>query len=233
MTKMNHTLCPHNSYKQGEPQANKHVPLFPLHRWNKIYKLICIAFDSDPFPFSLFPYSSYLIFSINLFLVPCLSLSLSNTQKIKHRQRPKHTHTLMKQPAAKSSLRRLCPNINKEDGLETVLEIPIPEEMFSTMGNNVALRWQNMLTWMKAQTEDKLATPTVASRLNELRFLLYLVGCPLIPLQVQLGHSVHRPVRDCSIVRTYTFFSILGEIEIVTELRATRSNFNEHITQFY
>ncbi|KAL5168553.1 putative polyol transporter 6 [Glycine soja] len=94
---------------------------------------------------------------------------------------------------------RLCPNINKEDGLETVLEIPIPEEMFSTMGNNVALRWQNMLTWMKAQTEDKLATPTVASRLNELRFLLYLVGCPLIPLQVQLGHSVHRPVRDCSI----------------------------------
>jgi len=40
----------------------------------------------------------------------------------------------MKQPAAKSSLRRLCPNIDKEDGMETVLEIPIPEEMFSNMG---------------------------------------------------------------------------------------------------
>ncbi|XP_058777876.1 uncharacterized protein LOC131652115 [Vicia villosa] len=105
----------------------------------------------------------------------------------------------MKQAIAKSSLRRLCPNIDKEDGLETVLEIPIPEEMFSNMGSTVTLRWQNMLTWMKAQTEDRLSSPTVTARLNELRFLLYLVGSPLIPLQVQLGHSIHRPVRDCSI----------------------------------
>lgn len=113
----------------------------------------------------------------------------------------------MKQASTKSSLRRLCPNINKEDGLETVLEIPIPEEMFSNMGSNVTLRWQNMLTWMKAQSEDKLSSPTVSARLNELRFLLYLVGSPLIPLQVQLGHSIHRPVRDCSIVRIYTYIS--------------------------
>lgn len=110
----------------------------------------------------------------------------------------------MKQAATKSSLRRLCPNIDKEDGLETVLEIPVPEEMFTTMGSNVTLRWQNMLTWMKAQTDERLASPSVSARLNELRFLLYLVGSPLIPLQVQLGHSIHRPVRDCSIVRTFT-----------------------------
>jgi len=141
--------------------------------------------------------------TINLFLVH--PLSLSNT----HVKTPTETDThnkLMKQPAAKSSLRRLCPNIDREDGLETVLEIPIPEEMFTPMGSNVTLRWQNMLTWMKAQTEDKLSTPTVSARLNELRFLLYLVGSPLIPLQVQLGHSVRRPVRDSSIVRTCTFF---------------------------
>lgn len=116
----------------------------------------------------------------------------------------------MKQAATKSNLRRLCPNIDRDDGLETVLEIPIPEEMFTTMESNVALAWQNMLTWMKAQTEEKLASTTVSSRLNELRFLLYLVGSPLIPLQVQLGHSVHRPVRDCSIVRTYIHFLFLS-----------------------
>jgi len=157
---------------------------------------MCLAFDSDPLPFSLFPYSSYLFNQ----LIPRT-----------HNKTPKETdtHKLMKQAAAKSSLRRLCPNIDKEDGLETVLEIPIPEEMFTPMGSNVTLRWQNMLTWMKAQTEDKLSTPTVAARLNELRFLLYLVGSPLIPLQVQLGHSVHRPVRDCSIVRTYTLIKSL------------------------
>jgi len=96
-------------------------------------------------------------------------------------------------------MRKLCPNIEKEDGLETVLEVPIPEEMFKSMGNNTAMRFQNMLTWMKAQTSDKWSAPIIAGRLNELRFLLNLVGSPLIPLQVQLGHSVHRPVKDCSI----------------------------------
>lgn len=116
----------------------------------------------------------------------------------------------MKQGAARASIRRLCPNLDREDGLETVLEVPIPEEMFTSMGTNVALRWQNMLTWMKAQTADKLSSPLFAKRLNELRFLLYLVGSPLIPLQVQLGHSVHRPVRDSSIVRlSFLSYNIL------------------------
>ncbi|XP_023002966.1 uncharacterized protein LOC111496715 [Cucurbita maxima] len=96
-------------------------------------------------------------------------------------------------------MRRLCPNIDRDDGLETILEVPIPEELFTSMGSNVTLRWQNMSTWMKAQTSDKWSSPIIANRFNELRFLLYLVGSPLIPLQVQLGHSVHRPVRDCSI----------------------------------
>ncbi|KAK7836292.1 hypothetical protein CFP56_022794 [Quercus suber] len=97
-------------------------------------------------------------------------------------------------------MRRLCPNIDREDGLETVLEVPIPEEMFTSMGSNVTIRWENMQTWMKAQTNNKWSSsPIIAGRFNELRFLLYLVGSPLIPLQVQLGHSIHRPVKDCSI----------------------------------
>ncbi|KAF7828835.1 DUF620 family protein [Senna tora] len=105
----------------------------------------------------------------------------------------------MKQAAGKTSLRRLCPNIENDESLETILEIPIPEEMFANMGSNVALRWQNMLTWMKGKTPDKLASPVFNARLNELRFLLYLAGSPLIPLQIQLGHSIHFPVRDSSI----------------------------------
>ncbi|KAK8606772.1 hypothetical protein V6N13_052529 [Hibiscus sabdariffa] len=80
-------------------------------------------------------------------------------------------------------MRKLCPNTDKEDGLETVLEVPVPEEMFTSMGNNLQARLENMLTWMKAQTSDKWSQPMLAGRINELRFLLYLVGSPLIPLQ--------------------------------------------------
>ncbi|XP_057964451.1 uncharacterized protein LOC131155358 [Malania oleifera] len=96
-------------------------------------------------------------------------------------------------------MRRLCPNLEREDGLETVLEVPIPEDMFKSLGNNVEVRWQNMLTWMKAQNSGKWSSPLIAARFNDLRFLLFIVGSPLIPLRVHLDHSIRRPIRDCSI----------------------------------
>ncbi|MCD7465624.1 hypothetical protein HAX54_001639 [Datura stramonium] len=57
-----------------------------------------------------------------------------------------------------------------------------------------------MSTWMKAQTSDKWSSPIVAARYNELSFLLYMVGSPLIPFQIQLGQSVNRPVKHSSII---------------------------------
>ncbi|XAR73881.1 hypothetical protein NMG60_11007999 [Bertholletia excelsa] len=96
-------------------------------------------------------------------------------------------------------MRKVCPNFDREDGLETILEVPVPEEMFTSMGSTVALRWQNMAAWMKAQTSDKYSSPIVAGRYNELSFLLFIVGSPLIPLQVQADQNVPRPVRHSSI----------------------------------
>ena len=33
-------------------------------------------------------------------------------------------------------MRKLCPNLDKEDGLNTVLEVPIPEKMFMSAANS-------------------------------------------------------------------------------------------------
>ncbi|KAF6137361.1 hypothetical protein GIB67_036398 [Kingdonia uniflora] len=98
-------------------------------------------------------------------------------------------------------MRKLCPNFDQEDGLDTVLEVPIPEEMFTRMGSNAILRWQNMRTWMKSQCSDKSSSSSLplVGRNAELQLLLNVVGSPLIPLQVQLEHAVHRPIKDCSI----------------------------------
>ncbi|KAK9270859.1 hypothetical protein L1049_026445 [Liquidambar formosana] len=95
-------------------------------------------------------------------------------------------------------MRKLCPNFDKEDGLETVLEVPIPEEMFTNMGSNAAMRWRNMLAWMKAQRADK-SSHLLAGSSNEFMLLLKLIGSPLIPFQVQLDHAVTRSIKDCSI----------------------------------
>ncbi|KAL6542264.1 hypothetical protein OROMI_023866 [Orobanche minor] len=109
-----------------------------------------------------------------------------------------HSHA-QKNKAQKNVMRRMCPNFDREDALETVLEVPVPEEMFSGLGNTVALRWQNMATWMKAQTPDKWSSPIISARYNEMSFLLYIVGSPLIPFQVEVGRSIHRAVKHNSI----------------------------------
>ncbi|KAG9440952.1 hypothetical protein H6P81_021117 [Aristolochia fimbriata] len=94
-------------------------------------------------------------------------------------------------------MRKLCPNFDREDGLETVLEVPIPEEMLANMGSNNVLRWQKMHMMMKSQGTDK--SPANAGRNAELLLLLNVVGSPLIPLPIQADHAPNRPIRDCSI----------------------------------
>ncbi|KAL6533283.1 hypothetical protein OROMI_027395 [Orobanche minor] len=71
--------------------------------------------------------------------------------------------------------------------------------MFSGLGNTVALRWQNMATWIKAQTPDKWSSPIITARYNEMSFLLYILGSPLIPFQVEVSRSIHRAVKHNSI----------------------------------
>ncbi|XXG81360.1 hypothetical protein AAC387_Pa09g2017 [Persea americana] len=95
-------------------------------------------------------------------------------------------------------MRKLCPNFDREDGLETVLEVPIPEEMFTSMGSNTALRWQNLRMWMSAQGPEKALAPNLAGRNAELQLLLNVVGSPLIPLPVP-EEALNRPIKNASI----------------------------------
>ncbi|XP_062099047.1 uncharacterized protein LOC133804963 [Humulus lupulus] len=103
-------------------------------------------------------------------------------------------------------MRKVCPNFDKENGLDTVLEVPIPEEMFTSMGSNALLRWQNLRSLMKAQSIEninKLPSCNIShlssGSNNEFMALLKLVGSPLIPLQLQSSDALTRPVKTGSI----------------------------------
>ncbi|CAI9116725.1 OLC1v1017954C1 [Oldenlandia corymbosa var. corymbosa] len=96
-----------------------------------------------------------------------------------------------------TKMRKLCPNLDKEDALDTVLEVPIPEEMFTNMGGTAAHRWQNMHSLMRAQRLEK--QPTTTSRTDQFILLLKLVGSPFIPFQAQLDHAITLPIRDGTI----------------------------------
>lgn len=101
-------------------------------------------------------------------------------------------------------MRKLCPNVDKEGGLETVLEVPIPEEMFDKMGANAAVRWLNMRNRMvrNPTTADKWAAitnPLLLTDADHFTLLLKLVGSAFIPYRAQLDHALTNPIKDGSI----------------------------------
>ncbi|OAY80085.1 hypothetical protein ACMD2_05986 [Ananas comosus] len=103
-------------------------------------------------------------------------------------------------------MRKLCPNLEREDALDTVLEVPIPEEMFASAGSSSRsggskhLGCTNVKAWMRPHSASASAfasaaaspephSTSLASR-GELQLMLGVIGAPLIPLPVvQPNHS--------------------------------------------
>lgn len=102
-------------------------------------------------------------------------------------------------------MRKLCPNLEREDGLDTVLEVPIPEEMFIS-GNTRSSRTgcTNMLSWMRSHG-DQRAPPSPLGRGSELQLMLGVVGAPLIPLPIQSQHSI-KHIREDPIVSSLNIY---------------------------
>ncbi|XP_010543752.1 PREDICTED: uncharacterized protein LOC104816566 [Tarenaya hassleriana] len=87
-------------------------------------------------------------------------------------------------------MRKLCPNYNLEDGLETVLEVPMPEELFVSTKTKP---WNNMKSYWSRPGAASAAgnmTRLIGGRNAEIQLLLGVVGAPLIPLPVQ-PHNHH------------------------------------------
>lgn len=95
-------------------------------------------------------------------------------------------------------MRKLCPNLDREDCLDTVLEVPIPEEMFCCNPNksHAIISWQAMKSWLKSNHKSSHLN-SIASlfggRNAEIQLLLGVVGAPLIPLPIVTTQSPASP----------------------------------------
>ncbi|CAN4123381.1 unnamed protein product [Withania somnifera] len=86
-------------------------------------------------------------------------------------------------------MRTLCPNLDREDGLETVLEVPIPEELFASPKHRTRRN-------MKYHTNDKSTASVFGSRDAEIQLLLGVVGAPLILHPIRSQHSLNAKIND-------------------------------------
>ncbi|KAG9150226.1 hypothetical protein Leryth_009800 [Lithospermum erythrorhizon] len=74
-------------------------------------------------------------------------------------------------------MRTMFTNLDREDCLDTVLEVPIPEEMLSTTKHK---SWR---TWMKCYLHRSIG-PHFGDKNSEIQLLLTLLGAPVIPLPI-------------------------------------------------
>lgn len=125
-------------------------------------------------------------------------------------------------------MRKLCPNFDREDGLDTVLEVPIPEEMFANNSKTSNKSWQNVKSWMKSHNNNSDKSPTAAAsttallggKNTEIQLLLGVVGAPLIPLPV---HSDDH--HDLPINKSIKDHPIVSYILLNTQFNVSKFNF--------
>ncbi|CAM8910366.1 unnamed protein product [Rhodiola kirilowii] len=98
-------------------------------------------------------------------------------------------------------MRKLCPNNDFDEGLETVLEVPMPDEMFGS-GNKRGTSssnnsWLNMKSWIKPYGIGRIpSTPTagiVPATTADVQLLLGVIGAPLIPLPLDSDRQSAKP----------------------------------------
>ncbi|CAA7407755.1 unnamed protein product [Spirodela intermedia] len=110
-------------------------------------------------------------------------------------------------------MRKLCPNFDREDGLETVFEVPIPEEMFA----GGARCQQAVASWLRSPAcGGGAATAPLAGRNAELQLLLNVVGSPLVPFPVPADPSDGTSIRNCSSIQASTAKYIVQQYTAAT-----------------
>ncbi|KAF3779282.1 hypothetical protein EJ110_NYTH32155 [Nymphaea thermarum] len=88
----------------------------------------------------------------------------------------------------RAPMRKLCPNLDRECALDTVLEVPVPDEMLASRPNC----WHSMKAWRRSRrrgrrpssssSSSNSSSPILGRRTSELQLLLRVLGTPLIPV---------------------------------------------------
>ncbi|KAF3450073.1 hypothetical protein FNV43_RR06152 [Rhamnella rubrinervis] len=91
-----------------------------------------------------------------------------------------------------------------DNGLETVLEVPIPDEMFASTNKHTGLSWRRMKSWIKSQNSERSQSSSMTalfgSRSEDIKLLLDVVGAPLIALPISSDYQpINRNVKDLPI----------------------------------
>lgn len=106
-------------------------------------------------------------------------------------------------------MRKLCRNYDREDGLDTVLEVPIPEDMFSSPNKTPSTpttprSWANIKSCISSSADVDDSRRRDHTYVD-IQLLLSVAGAPLIPLPIP-SHHLNPNIQGHPIVSLFSLF---------------------------
>ncbi|KAK9700039.1 hypothetical protein RND81_08G213100 [Saponaria officinalis] len=111
-------------------------------------------------------------------------------------------------------MRKFCANLRGENGLETILEVPIPEEMFPTKNKSPKLMF-----WKKS----KLGRFSIGDRNSQIQVLLGVIGAPLVHLPIHFDNMFNKSLKNYPIESSMAKYIISQYIAAVGGAHALNS----------
>ncbi|CAL4907206.1 unnamed protein product [Urochloa decumbens] len=82
-------------------------------------------------------------------------------------------------------MRKVCANLDREDGLDTVLEVPVPESLHEASSGRGGRRRRHTVTaWVRSHMDQRHRRDGAPPSRAEVQLMLGVIGAPLVPQPV-------------------------------------------------
>ncbi|CAL4892682.1 unnamed protein product [Urochloa decumbens] len=82
-------------------------------------------------------------------------------------------------------MRKVCANLDRDDGLDTVLEVPVPESLHdASSGRGGRLRRRTLTAWVRSHMEQRHRRDGAPPSRADVQLMLGVIGAPLVPQPV-------------------------------------------------
>lgn len=82
------------------------------------------------------------------------------------------------------AMRKVCPNLDREDGLDTVLEVPVPEVHHEASARG-RRRPRTVKSWVRSRMDHHHRREGAAPSRADVQLMLGVIGAPLVPQTVE------------------------------------------------
>ncbi|CAL5094048.1 unnamed protein product [Urochloa decumbens] len=82
-------------------------------------------------------------------------------------------------------MRKVCANLDRDDGLDTVLEVPVPESLHdASSGRGGRRRRRTVTAWVRSHMEQRHRRDGAPPSRADVQLMLGVIGAPLVPQPV-------------------------------------------------